>query len=919
MRDGAGRVYFKAAAAPEVTFTAGGALGSQTIDAIDPQGRVSASVSFPLQAASGVEDHGGRFASLFQIALKTMRGEHAGGVGEIAWRGKTYHYFEPWILDHSHTTKGMQYFSPIAGEMVDLNAAAQKASGMIWSFAFPDDGPAHGYHYWAYKDQGYAMVDGGVEFARQPVENHNEANFVDALYLAWKASGDDAWMASHLDAARKALDYSVTDPARWSSRFLLLKRGYTIDSWDFQPADQYLVPFPLGDRQQIDPKRTKFTIFFGDNTAYAHACDQLVEMLEHAGRASDAGDYKQRAGQIRERLGALAWNGRFFTHHIEEDPTVTRKFGVDEKSQLAMSNAYSLNRGIREDQAAAIIEAYQDLRHHLPNRSPGEWYAVYPPYERGFGGDGERWQYMNGGVQPHAAGELARGALEHGFEGYGADILLRLRDLGAAHDGKLYFAYTGAWDPPPPEPAYTTIDLAPFANMDLASQGAPGVPAWLGHAASDDMRNLPIGTERFAGIPFAITDPGKNGRKAAVGVALQTAGFAPRVEIPIHQKAAALYLLHAVEGAGTSNVAAAVRFEYEDGASRSVYLFRDKHIAGANWVKLSNPDAGVAWSGANGYHCLSWAAIANPEPGKAIGKLVFVASEEGARYGLAGLTLGSRMPYHEAGPISFGGPDNWSAALVMYALMEGMAGVRDLDTAYRSVEVSPRWTAAGVDEVAITARYAASSGYVTYRLKHDASRRSISVLATGAAEKCRLRILLPKEASGVKKAQVDGVDQPVQLEHVRNSLYATVTVSLLKPTAVDINTEPNEPARRPGPYYNWTLSFTRRTLLSQCAGIAAWAEIAAAQTHAHEAVKSGAPPQFQTLDAATAGEIEALTSQIIPSGESPGAREAGVVYFIDRALRHIRRRQERCLPHRHGCHTGEAPRDVPGFPQCGNS
>lgn len=80
------------------------------------------------------------------------------------------------------------------------------------------------------------------------------------------------------------------------------------------------------------------------------------------------------------------------------------------------------------------------------------------------------------------------------------------------------------------------------------------------------------------------------------------------------------------------------------------------------------------------------------------------------------------------------------------------------------------------------------------------------------------------------------------------------------------------------------MSFTRRTLLSQCAGIAAWAEIAAAQTHAHEAVKSGAPPQFQTLDAATAGEIEALTSQIIPSGESPGAREAGVVYFIDRAL-----------------------------------
>ena len=31
-------------------------------------------------------------------------------------------------------------------------------------------------------------------------------------------------------------------------------------------------------------------------------------------------------------------------------------------------------------------------------------------------------------------------------------------------------------------------------------------------------------------------------------------------------------------------------------------------------------------------------------------------------------------------------------------------------------------------------------------------------------------------------------------------------------------------------------------------------------------------------------EISAIASQIIPSGDSPGAREAGVIYFIDRAL-----------------------------------
>ncbi len=77
---------------------------------------------------------------------------------------------------------------------------------------------------------------------------------------------------------------------------------------------------------------------------------------------------------------------------------------------------------------------------------------------------------------------------------------------------------------------------------------------------------------------------------------------------------------------------------------------------------------------------------------------------------------------------------------------------------------------------------------------------------------------------------------------------------------------------------------TRRLWLSQCVGIAALTDIAAAQQHAQEAVRSSTPPPFQTLDPAMAREIDAITSQIIPSTDGPGAHEAGVVYFIDRAL-----------------------------------
>ena len=41
---------------------------------------------------------------------------------------------------------------------------------------------------------------------------------------------------------------------------------------------------------------------------------------------------------------------------------------------------------------------------------------------------------------------------------------------------------------------------------------------------------------------------------------------------------------------------------------------------------------------------------------------------------------------------------------------------------------------------------------------------------------------------------------------------------------------------------------------------------------------------MQYFDPQAAAEIEALAAQIIPSDDGPGAKEAGVIYFIDRAL-----------------------------------
>jgi gluconate 2-dehydrogenase gamma chain len=63
-----------------------------------------------------------------------------------------------------------------------------------------------------------------------------------------------------------------------------------------------------------------------------------------------------------------------------------------------------------------------------------------------------------------------------------------------------------------------------------------------------------------------------------------------------------------------------------------------------------------------------------------------------------------------------------------------------------------------------------------------------------------------------------------------------------------------------------------------------WPGIAAAAEHAAHVASASEPVSFGFFSAADAADVEALTAQIIPSGTTPGAREAHAVYFIDRAL-----------------------------------
>jgi len=63
-----------------------------------------------------------------------------------------------------------------------------------------------------------------------------------------------------------------------------------------------------------------------------------------------------------------------------------------------------------------------------------------------------------------------------------------------------------------------------------------------------------------------------------------------------------------------------------------------------------------------------------------------------------------------------------------------------------------------------------------------------------------------------------------------------------------------------------------------------WPAVMVAAQHAAHMREAIPPAKLEALTADQAAEIEAAANRIIPTDDTPGAREAGVIYFIDRAL-----------------------------------
>ena len=365
-----------------------------------------------------------------------------------------------WIRDYSDMMRGFRYWETDMKSIVDHFAETQTARGWIFDYftMTPEKVPCE--------------KENWAKYVRVPVEADVEYRFIKALYLAWQATGDDRWVKSLMPVVERALNYVLTDPWRWDKKTNLVKRGYTIDTWDF---DYTAGRHPWLNFQINDD--TYWGIMHGDSSGFFEAFSQVASLYSALGVNKRAQHWGKFAEGFRRRANKVSFNGRFYTHHVHLVPV--KIDGIDEAAQISLSNPMNINRGLAtHDMAVSIIREYQKRGTALS--AFADWFSIDPPMPDGIYGDEKLvgGAYCNGGLLPLVGGELARAAFEHGFEEYGVEQLLKYEHLTANNETYLWYFPDGK---PSSKETSTSPDASPTdgwgssAMMYALMEGLAGI------------------------------------------------------------------------------------------------------------------------------------------------------------------------------------------------------------------------------------------------------------------------------------------------------------------------------------------------------------------------------------------------------------------------------------------------------------
>jgi hypothetical protein len=359
--------------------------------------------------------------------LPRIKGFLSHDVAEFNVMGKpTRGYRSPdtpsiWLRDHSDMLRGARYWERDVTSAIERFAETQTEAGWLFDYftMLPEKVPCE--------------RENWLKFVRVPVEADVEYRFAKAVFLAWQATGDDRWAARMVPHIERAFGYVLTDPWRWEKKRKLVRRAYTMDTWDF---DYTAGRHPWLNFQVTD--ETYWGIMHGDSSGYYEAFVLLSALYARLRKPALAKQWAAFARVFRRRANAASFNGTFYTHQVPLVPVTIP--GVDPQRQLSLSNPMDINRGLASHAMAVnILQEYQ--RRKQETGAFAEWFSIDPPFPAGIWGDPKivPGMYCNGGIMPLVGGELARAAFEHGFERYGVQQLLAYEQL--TRDNTTYLWY----------------------------------------------------------------------------------------------------------------------------------------------------------------------------------------------------------------------------------------------------------------------------------------------------------------------------------------------------------------------------------------------------------------------------------------------------------------------------------------------
>ena len=338
--------------------------------------------------------------------------------------GKVLGCSKNWIRDHVHEMKAFKHWEHDLLSFLQFILDTQTEEGYYFELIKQlDDG------HWQFVDPPcYKLYpEDDLSLVRLEVEADVEYLVVEGAMQYYRATGDFAWLAGVLPKLEKGIGYITSSPKRWDAELGLVKRPFTIDTWDFTSDAE-----PTDRRIHADEK---MSVMHGDNSGVYRAMLDLAWIRARLGDADKAERWRRRAEQLRAAMFRHLWNGKFFIHQLHIGHS-----GWDDKERerLSLSNAYDVNRGVTDlAQSRAVIEEY--MRRRTETQAFAEWFSIDPPYER-FSAF-PAGQYVNGAISPFTAGELAKAAFRNGYEAYGWDILSRFMQM-LERDKNIYFLYS---------------------------------------------------------------------------------------------------------------------------------------------------------------------------------------------------------------------------------------------------------------------------------------------------------------------------------------------------------------------------------------------------------------------------------------------------------------------------------------------